>query len=447
MTGLDVALGSIRGAFQGAIPSPIATVSSDGTPNSTYLSVIWYIDEERVGISNQFLGKTAVNLRANPRVAIRVVEPTTMIEYELDATHLRSERSGEVFEAVRARLEAIAAQSGMEDVFRLKAIEVLRVDRCAPASGAPQPEGTMRGAADLLLRLDVFVRRLSECRDLAEATRVALETMEDLFGYRHSILLVVADDEEQLFTLATNGYATSGVGSEVSMDEGVIGVAARRRRQVRLADVDRLALAAAAPLPSSDQRKEIPRPGLDHARSMLATPLVLHDRLIGVLYLDSETPGHFDAEAGGLVEILAGHLAVTIALLEAGGLEPLTVEADSPADPSPQSGVAAATVVFHDHDGSVLIDGDYIIRGVPGRILFSLLSEHERSGRSEFTNREIRLDRSIGLPAGNDNLEARLLTLRRRLADRSDPFGLERVGRGRLHLTVDSDITLVRDDE
>jgi len=105
-----------------------------------------------------------------------------------------------------------------------------------------------------------------------------------------------------------------------------------------------------------------------------------------------------------------------------------------------------ATVAFHEPDGSVLIDGDYIIKGVPGRILFSMLSEHQQSGRTEFTNREIRLDRTIGLPAGNDNLEARLLTLRRRLADRSDPFRLDRVGRGRLHLTVDSDIVLVRAD-
>jgi adenylate cyclase len=111
--------------------------------------------------------------------------------------------------------------------------------------------------------------------------------------------------------------------------------------------------------------------------------------------------------------------------------------------PAPRTG---ATVVFHEHDGTVLIDGDYIIKGIPGRILFSLLLEHEQSGRNKFSNREIRLDRTVGLPAGNDNLEARLLTLRRRLADRSDPFQLERIGRGRLQLTVATDITLVRHD-
>ena len=149
---------------------------------------------------------------------------------------------------------------------------------------------------------------------------------------------------------------------------------------------------------------------------------------------------------GALVEVLAGHLAVTIALLETGGLEPLPGQPGVPGRAPVRPVADTATVAVHEPDGSVLIDGDYIIKGVPGRILFSMLSEHRQSGRTEFTNREIRLDRTIGLPAGNDNLEARLLTLRRRLADRSDPFRLDRVGRGRLHLTVDSDIVLVRAD-
>ena len=117
---------------------------------------------------------------------------------------------------------------------------------------------------------------------------------------------------------------------------------------------------------------------------------------------------------------------------------PTTVEAPSRS--------TTATVAFYDHDGSVLVDGSYIIKGVPGRILFSLLSEHATSGRTDFTNREIRLNRSIGLPAGKDNLEARLLTLRRRLAERDDPFSIERLGRGRLRLVVRGPLRLQRHD-
>lgn len=444
MSALEVPLRTIRPAFQGVIPSPIATVSSDGVPNSTYLSIIWFIDEERIGISNQFLGKTAANLRVNPAVALRVVDPTTMSEYELEATYLRSENSGELFEAVRAQLEAVAAQSGMEDVFHLRCVEILRVERCAHAGSPAVVAASASGPAELLSNLDVFVRRLSECRDLAEATRVGLHAIEDLFGFRHSMLLVADAAEEHLFAVATNGYPGGGVGAEVPINEGVIGVAAHRRRQVRLSNVERLTLAGAPSQSDGHEPNEIPLPGLDDAQSVLATPLLLHDRLIGVLYLDSAEPSRFDAETGRLVEVLAGHLALVVAVLEAGGLEPLVPE---PASAVPAVPDATATVAFHEHDGSLLVDGDYVIRGVPGRILFALLSEHERSGRTEFTNREIRLDRTIGLPAGNDNLEARLLTLRRRLADRTDPFRLERVGRGRLQLSVDGDLTLVRHDD
>lgn len=441
MSQLEVPLDRIRAAFHGAIPSAIATASADGVPNSTYVSIVWHLDEERLALSNQYLSKTSANLRENPLVAMRVVDPTTMTEYEIDATHRRSERSGESFEAVRAQLEAVAAQSGMEDVFHLRSIEILRVDRCAPAGRRPEVVATSPEPSDIVSGLEVFIRRLSECRDLAEATRVGLETIEDVFGFGQSLLLVVDERDEQLFVVASNGYQKSGVGAEVPIGAGVIGVAARRRRQVQLANVERLTMAVAPGADGLAGDPAIPLPGLDDAQSVLATPLLLHDRLLGVLYLDSASPERFDTNASRLVEVLAGHLAVTVALHEAGGFEPVAAASVDAAAPRPATAVA---VVLHERDGTVLADGDYVIRGVPGRILYSMLEEHERSGRTEFTNREIRLDRSIGLPAGNDNLEARLLTLRRRLADRDDPFRLERVGRGRLELTVDGPLTLVR---
>jgi adenylate cyclase len=83
-----------------------------------------------------------------------------------------------------------------------------------------------------------------------------------------------------------------------------------------------------------------------------------------------------------------------------------------------------------------------VIKGVPGRILWKLAREHATGGRTEFTNRELRLDERLGLPYGNDNLEARLLVLRRRLQTRGCGIGLERVARGRLELRVEAPLTL-----
>ena len=72
----------------------------------------------------------------------------------------------------------------------------------------------------------------------------------------------------------------------------------------------------------------------------------------------------------------------------------------------------------------------------PGRILWAILTSHVDCDRTQFTNRELRLDESLGLPAGNDNLEARLLVLRRRLASIDCGVGLEKLGRGRLELKL-----------
>jgi adenylate cyclase len=66
-----------------------------------------------------------------------------------------------------------------------------------------------------------------------------------------------------------------------------------------------------------------------------------------------------------------------------------------------------------------------------------MLKAHADSGRTQFSNRELRLDESLELPAGNDNLEARLLVLRRRLADLDCGVALERVRRGHLELRLE----------
>src|SRR5262249_61864633 len=91
----------------------------------------------------------------------------------------------------------------------------------------------------------------------------------------------------------------------------------------------------------------------------------------------------------------------------------------------------AIEVAYYQADDSVLADGEYVIKGVPGRILWKLLGVYAADGRTSFTNRELRLDERLGLPVGNDNLEARLLVLRKRLTLAGPGIGLQRVGRGR----------------
>lgn len=90
----------------------------------------------------------------------------------------------------------------------------------------------------------------------------------------------------------------------------------------------------------------------------------------------------------------------------------------------------------------MFLDGEYLIKGLPGRILWLLLGLRQNEGREMFSNRELRLHPTLKLPAYKDNLEARLLVLQRRLQDKASPLRLHREQRGRLQLSCELHVEL-----
>jgi adenylate cyclase len=433
-----VALESITACFRGVIPSPFATCSPDGTPNITYMSIVQYVDSERVALSRQFFNKTRANLDANPVGQVRVVDPDTLEQFELDLEFVHTETQGPTFDAMRANLEAIASQTGMSAVFRLRGVDIHRVVRCArvgPAADAPRA----RADRDVLGPLDEFTRQLAGSGEYEEAARVALQALEDLFDFAPSILLVRDPIAERLFAIASNGYPRSGAGAEVPVGSGVIGTAASTGQVICVPNLTRSRVmqeAVRSRLDATDSgATEIALPGLEHANSIAAVPLATRNEVTGVLYLESERVGRFGPHNERLLRIIGRHVAAALTALgseaeerSAGGEPGAPVQAVARGEGEPLA------VTYYQADDSVFVDDAYVVKGAPGRILWKMLREHADAGRTTFTNRELRLDESLGLPAGADNLEARLLVLRKRLGGGRFTIELERVGRGRLAL-------------
>jgi adenylate cyclase len=185
---------------------------------------------------------------------------------------------------------------------------------------------------------------------------------------------------------------------------------------------------------------EIPLPGLRESRSQLAAPIVAGDRLLGVLYVESPEDLRFNYDDEDALVVLSAQLGAAFQRLEPA---PEAQEgAASPAAGSPPPPGPAAVVRHYAADDSIFVDDDYLIKGVAGAIMNKLVSDYLSAGRTEFTNRELRLDSTLGLPDIADNLEARLILLERRLTERRAPVRIEKTARGRFRIRVDRPLKL-----
>jgi adenylate cyclase len=195
---------------------------------------------------------------------------------------------------------------------------------------------------------------------------------------------------------------------------------------------------------------EIPLPGLTDAESQVAVPAMVLGQLVAVVAIESERALAFNPVDEALVSVVASLVASAIeidqaqerAVADRSGTEATA----GPSGAQRRAGAAMSAPVtrvrFFAVDGSTFLDDDYLIKGVAGRILWVLLGHYQRDGRVEFTNKEVRLDPSLELPELRDNLESRLILLKRRLDERDAPIRIEKTGRGRFRLVVDATLAV-----
>ena len=438
-------LDAIRPCFEGAIPAVMATCAADGTPNVAYISQVYYVDARHVALSFQFFNTTRKNILANPVATVLVLHPQTAAFFRLHIRYLRTETAGPLFEQMKAQLAGIASHTGMDGVFRLLGSDVYEVQQIESVPGQPLPTPAPR--VGLLGAVRRCSERMARCTAMDELLNAVLGAITDLMGIQHAMVLMLDAGTQRLYTVASSGYAASGVGSEIEVGCGVIGVAARERTPVRIGHMTSASLyshavrrSVRADAPDLALDVDIPYPGLPAPASQLAVPILSGGRLLGVLFVESPVPLRFGYEDEDALVAIAGHLGAVTELLQA-SLDTPEAGAAAPHD-RPEAAGPPLQLRRYTANDSVFVDDAYLIKGVAGAIFWKLMGDHLRLGRTDFSNRELRLDPAIRLPDVSDNLEARLLLLQRRLAEHGPHIRIERTGRGRLRLQVNRPVRM-----
>lgn len=442
---MSLRLGDLSACFEGVIPSIIATAAADGMPNVSYLSHVVRVDEEHVALSNQFFAKTAANIRANPHVMLILIDCFTGDQFLLDIGFVRSVDAGPLFEKIALQLKASSAQVGMSEVMRLRSADVFRVYRIekvpSPVETAPSTFGRNPVSLPALSAAARTIERQGEADEIIDRL---LQSVEHVLGYSHALVLIHDRHRDCLVTTGSMGYERSGLGSEMAWGEGLVGAAAMSGQSIKVSDMSRVrrfgeAIAIDAE-GSESATRSVAFPQLSTAMSQIAVPMIARGAVTGVLFVESAERLAFRAEDEAALEILAGQAANALQASEHELARP-EPNPDRPVLEAP-SGGRSVRVVHHSMDDSIFVEGTYIVKGIAGALLRLMLEWHLNDGRYEFTNREMRLALGARMPDIKDNLETRLLLLRRRLEEKQAPIRIVRAGRGRLRLEAEGPIML-----
>ncbi len=152
--------------------------------------------------------------------------------------------------------------------------------------------------ADLLSFLLEVSERINSTLDLDELMGRIAEMVKRAIDYEVFAILLLNEKTQELRIRFSIGHPAEVVRHlRIKVGEGIVGRAARLRRAVRVDDV-RQDTAYIQSMPT--------------IRSELAVPLIVKNRLIGVLDLEATDTNFFTEQHQNLVELLAGRMAMAL---------------------------------------------------------------------------------------------------------------------------------------
>ena len=157
--------------------------------------------------------------------------------------------------------------------------------------------------------------QINKTLDINLIAKATLLGMDEFFGFKHSMILLKNENTDDLSVLATHGYDDQGIGAKVKIGVGVIGIVAKRKKLMRMANLGMqrsYMQAVRQEISQTDNTKlqdEIELPGLPDVESQVAIPMMLEDELVGVFSVESKELNIFDKSDELLISILANQSA------------------------------------------------------------------------------------------------------------------------------------------
>src|SRR6185436_817761 len=149
--------------------------------------------------------------------------------------------------------------------------------------------------------------------DLNVILQTILEKLDQYFSFRHSMILLTAKGNF-LKVIASHGYPDKGIGAKVEIGKGIIGTAAKRKKIIRIGNINYQLqyLLAGEEVRHTENEITIRVPGLQNPNSQVAIPLMNRDELIGVLSVESEVVNIFKDEDEQIIRLISNQAALVI---------------------------------------------------------------------------------------------------------------------------------------
>ncbi len=155
--------------------------------------------------------------------------------------------------------------------------------------------------------------------NLEEIFGIVLRTMDELFGFHHSMILLLDGSGEALSVAASRGYEGQKASATVAVGTGLVGVVAKKRRLMRLGNLGQQRAYMSTIRRQMEQAgreselQESPAlPGLSDVEGQIGIPLLIKDTLIGVFFVESVEQRVFSEEDEALITVVANQAASAI---------------------------------------------------------------------------------------------------------------------------------------